>query len=100
MGRRRRPSTCSCAETPGRFAFTRLGSDSDAATVYRADATSAPTPGVWYNLIGVNDVANSQLLLYVDGVLQSTVSYSGGWEGTGATVIGGGKYAGGTHGLR
>ena len=78
----------------GRFAFSRLASDSSAAPAYRATALSAPSTGVWYNLIGVNDVANSQLLLYVNGVLQSTVSYSGGWQATGATVVGGGKFNG------
>jgi alpha-L-arabinofuranosidase len=78
----------------GKFAFTRLASDSVAATAYHADATSAPSTGVWYNLIGVNDVADGQLLLYVNGVLQSTVSYSGGWQATGATIVGGGKFNG------
>ncbi|HEX4054741.1 MAG TPA: LamG-like jellyroll fold domain-containing protein [Tepidisphaeraceae bacterium] len=78
----------------GEFAFTRVASDSDAAQAYHADATSAPVAGVWYNLIGVNDVATGQLMLYVNGVLQSTVSYSGGWEGTGATVVGGGMFDG------
>jgi alpha-L-arabinofuranosidase len=78
----------------GTFAFSRLASDSDAAQAFRATATSVPSTGVWYNLIGVNDVATSQLLLYVNGMLQSTVSYSGGWQATGATVVGGGKFNG------
>jgi alpha-L-arabinofuranosidase len=78
----------------GEFAFTRLASDSDAALNTHADATSTPSTGVWYNLIGVNDVATGQLLLYVNGVLQSTVAYTGGWQATGATVIGGGKFNG------
>src|SRR5262249_37772728 len=38
----------------GKFAFTRLASDSTAATAYHADATSVPTIGTWYNLVGVN----------------------------------------------
>src|SRR5204862_2190298 len=79
----------------GKFAFTRLASDSSAAAAIHADATSAPTTGVWYNLIGVNDVPSGKLLLYVNGVLQSSISYSGGWQGTGATVVGAGKIAGG-----
>jgi alpha-L-arabinofuranosidase len=78
----------------GKFSFVRLASDSTAATSYHADATSVPSTGVWYNLVGVNDVATSQLLLYVNGVLQSAVSYSGGWRATGATVVGGGKFNG------
>ncbi|HEY2759086.1 MAG TPA: LamG-like jellyroll fold domain-containing protein [Pirellulales bacterium] len=58
----------------GKFAFGRVASDSNSAQTFHADATSVPSLGVWYNLIGVNDVATNQLLLYVNGVLQSTVS--------------------------
>ncbi len=78
----------------GTFAFSRLASDSTSAQAFRASAASAPSPGVWYNLVGVNNVATGQLMLYVNGVLQSTVSYNGGWQATGATVIGGGKFNG------
>ncbi len=78
----------------GSFAFSRLASDSISAQPFRASATNAPTPGVWYNLIGVDNVATGQLSLYVNGVLQSTVSYSGGWQATGATVVGGAKFNG------
>src|SRR4029077_799124 len=42
----------------------------------------------------VNDVATGQILLYVNGVLQSSVSYSGGWQGTGGTGGGGAKFNG------
>jgi hypothetical protein len=41
----------------------RRASDSEAATAYHADATSAPSTGTWYHLIGVNDVADGQLAL-------------------------------------
>ena len=78
----------------GKFAFTRLASDSSSAQVFHADATTAPSAGVWYNLLGVNDVADGMLLLYVNGILQSSVSYSGGWQATGATVVGAGKSGG------
>jgi autotransporter-associated beta strand protein len=78
----------------GKFAFTRLASDSNAAVVYHADALAAPSAGTWYSLVGVNDPVNGQLLLYVNGVFQSSVSYVSGWEGTGATVISGGEFNG------
>jgi alpha-L-arabinofuranosidase len=78
----------------GKFAFSRLASDSDSAASYSAAAAAAPTAGTWYNLVGVNDVATSQIILYVNGVLQSTVTYTGGWQATGETVIGGGKFNG------
>ncbi len=78
----------------GTFAFARFGSDNSSSTLYQADATSAPVTGNWYNLIGVNNPAVGQIQLYVNGVLQSSVSYSGGWQATGQTVIGGGFYLG------
>ncbi len=78
----------------GTFAFTRLASDSDSAAVSQADSTFTPTAGVWYNLIGVNDPATGQIQLYVNGVLQNSVSYTGGWQATGPTVIGGGLFNG------
>lgn len=78
----------------GKFAFTRLASDNISAQAFHADGLSAPSTGIWYNLVGVNDVATGQLLLYVNGTLQSTVSYSGGWQANGATVVGAGKYNG------
>ncbi len=78
----------------GKFAFSRFASDSDTATPFHADATTAPKAGVWYNVLGVNDVATGQLILYVNGVFQSSVSYTGGWQATGATVVGGGMFNG------
>ncbi|HUO09697.1 MAG TPA: LamG-like jellyroll fold domain-containing protein [Phycisphaerae bacterium] len=74
----------------GQFAFTRFASDTNSATSTHADGTAAPTTGTWYNLVGVNNVATGQLLLYVNGALQSSVAYTTGWQGTGATVIGAG----------
>lgn len=78
----------------GRFAFTRLASDNNNAQVYRANATAAPVAGTWYHLLGVNDVANGRIQLYVNGVLQSSTNAPTGWQATGATVIGGGKFNG------
>jgi len=79
----------------GKFAFARLASDSTSAAATHADASSAPATGTWYNLIGVNDVADGLLKLYVNGVLQSSVPYTSGWKATGKTVVGGGEYGGG-----
>ena len=86
-----RVSPSNCRADTGKFAFTRLASDSSSAQVFHADATTAPAAGVWYNLLGVNDVADGTLLLYVNGILQSSVAYSGGWQATGATVVGDGQ---------
>ena len=78
----------------GRFAFTRLSADSDTAQSYSVQSASAPTAGVWYNLIGVNDPANGRMLLYVDGVLQGTLNYVGSWQAAGATILGADEFNG------
>jgi alpha-L-arabinofuranosidase len=78
----------------GKFAFNRLASDSTSAASTRADATSAPTTGHWYHLVGVNDPANGRIQLYVDGVLRASSSYTSGWLATGNTVVGRGLYGG------
>ena len=78
----------------GKFAFTRLASDSTSAAAAVASASAAPTTGTWYQLVGVDDVAAGKLSLYVNGVLQGSASYSTPWQATGDTVVGRGLYGG------
>lgn len=78
----------------GKFAFTRLASDSVAAAVSTVPSTSAPTAGQWYHLVGVDDTAAGRLSLYVNGVLQGSTGYTGDWTASGDTAIGRGRYAG------
>ncbi len=80
----------------GKFAFARLGSDATTAAASVASATSLPTAGVWYHLAGVYDADAQAISLYVNGVLQQTTTYTGGWQGSGHTAIGRGKYGGGS----
>ena len=72
----------------GKFAFTRTSADTTTATQTHADALAAPTTGTWYNLIGVSNPATGQIQLYVNGNLQSSVTYTTGWQGTGGMLIG------------
>jgi alpha-L-arabinofuranosidase len=78
----------------GKFAFARLASDATSAAAAHADANAAPTAGTWYHLVGVDDPVAGKLSLYVNGVLQNSVSYSGGWKAAGKTVVGRGLYGG------
>ncbi|HEY7120897.1 MAG TPA: LamG-like jellyroll fold domain-containing protein [Tepidisphaeraceae bacterium] len=78
----------------GRFAFTRLASDTAAPSAYHADAIASPAVGTWYHLLGVNDVARGRIQLYVNGELQSTMAAPAPWRATGTTVIGGAKFNG------
>ena len=78
----------------GKFAFTRLASDSGTGATAAA-STSAPTAGTWYHLAGVYDATAQTISLYVNGALQQTTSYTTAWQGTGHTGIGRGEYYGG-----
>jgi alpha-L-arabinofuranosidase/uncharacterized protein (DUF2147 family) len=78
----------------GKFAFTRLASDSTSAAVSFATAANAPVTGTWYHLVGIYDASAQTLSLYVNGTLQQTVAYTSAWQGTGHTAIGRGKYGG------
>ncbi|RCH67336.1 alpha-L-arabinofuranosidase [Streptomyces sp. SDr-06] len=89
----------------GVFAFTRLPLDATSANggAAVAGAACAPVTGAWYHLLGVDDAAAGVLRLYVNGVLEGEVPYSGGWRATGATAVGRGLFGGAhvdqTHGL-
>ncbi|NEA69765.1 LamG-like jellyroll fold domain-containing protein [Streptomyces sp. SID13588] len=78
----------------GKFAFTRLASDSSTATARHADSTAAPSTGTWYHLTGVSDNASGQLRLYVNGILQSTVAYATPWKASAGTAVGRGRFNG------
>ncbi len=78
----------------GKFALSALSSDAPGAPTY-ATASAAPATGQWYHLAGVYDAAAKTLSLYVNGVLQQTVTYSAAWQAPGHTEIGRGKYNGG-----
>jgi hypothetical protein len=62
------------------FAFSFAGG--------RALAPARPQAGVWYHLVGVRDVQNNQMRLYVNGALAGTVAYCPGDPAPGHTVIG------------
>jgi len=78
----------------GRFAFSALASDNSSATPTRAVSNAAPTIGTWYHLVGVYDAGAKSISLYVNGVLQQTVSYTTAWRAPFHTVIGRGKFNG------
>src|SRR4029079_11863163 len=59
-----------------------------------ADSTFVPKTSVWYNVVGVYDQPNGRIKLYVNGVLQSTNTFTGGWNAGGHTTIGRAKFNG------
>lgn len=76
-----------------KFALTLHDVDSTASTAYRAISTTTPTTGVWYHLVGVRDKTAGTLKLYVNGQLQATTAYTGGWAANGALNVGRGKWS-------
>jgi len=66
------------------FAFSYAGG--------RALAPAPPQAGVWYHLVGVRDVENNQMRLYVNGTLAGTTTYCPGDPASGHTVIGRAQY--------
>jgi hypothetical protein len=79
----------------GRFVFNRLASDSTSAASTVASATAAPATGTWYHLAGVYNKSANTIALYVNGVLQQSVSYTPKWRANGNTAIGRARFNGG-----
>jgi hypothetical protein len=79
----------------GRWALSMDTTDTDGPGVVRALSTSAPTVNTWTHLAGVYDASAGTLSLYVNGVLQNTVSYDGAWASHGALAIGRALFGGG-----
>ncbi|RFA17907.1 LamG-like jellyroll fold domain-containing protein [Subtercola boreus] len=60
-----------------------------------ANTVGVPQVGKWYHLVGVRDVTNSKLSIYVDGQLSGSVGILGGGDkGTGNFEVGRGKFGG------
>jgi hypothetical protein len=79
----------------GQFAFSLVNVDSTSSTTTRALSKFNPVVNTWYHLVGTYDASAKQSSLYVNGVLQSTVSVPAAWNATGETVIGRAKWGGG-----
>ena len=76
----------------GRFVFNRLASDSTSAASTVAAATAAPVVGTWYHVAGVYNKSANTIALYVNGVLQQSVTYTPKWRANGNTAIGRGRF--------
>lgn len=76
----------------GTFAFTVPTADSTTSGGAVAYAPWTPNTGVWYHLVGVDDLAAHQAELYVNGILQAEVPVAGTWAATGHTAVGRGFY--------
>lgn len=77
-----------------KFALTMQSSDSTSGTATRAVSTTTPVTGQWYHLVGVRDKLAGTIKLYVNGRLEATTAYTGGWAANGSLTVGRGKYGG------
>lgn len=75
--------------TEGKFAFT-LYNDRGNESV-SAFSTFTPEKDRWYHLVGVRDVSDGSLTLYVDGEFQAAETFTDSWSSLGSTIIGAGK---------
>ena len=78
----------------GPFGFSLVNTDSTSGTTTRALSKFNPVVNTWYHLVGVYDSGSHQASLYVNGVLQNTVSVPAAWNAGGETVIGRAKWGG------
>ncbi len=79
-----------------KFGFSLQSSDSVSSTSTRALSNASPVAGAWYHIVGVRDSTNNQIKLYVNGSLNASQAYSAPWSAAGNTVIGRGKWNGGS----
>ena len=72
----------------GKWRFEMPSADTASPTWHRAVSTAAPTLNSWTNLIGVYDSGGKTIKLYVNGILQQTVSNVTSFNATGAFRVG------------
>lgn len=78
----------------GRFEFDRMQSDMKSAPKISAKAKASISTKTWYHLVGVYDADAKNISIYLNGKLQESVPYTGGWQATGRTAIGRGLSGG------
>ena len=77
-------------QSANRWAFAGVSADvASPANNFHPESQNPPVLGVWTHLAGVYDAATGQASLYVNGVLQATVTAAGpAWNATGPLSFG------------
>ncbi len=78
----------------GKFMLTMHDVDATASGALRAVSTTTPIVGQWYHLVGVRDKVAGTMKIYVNGQLEGTTPWAGGWASNGALNVGRGKWGG------
>ncbi len=77
-----------------KFLLTMHDVDNVASNAYRAVGTTTPVAGQWYHVVGVRDLTAGVIKIYVNGKLEGTTAYAGGWAANGTMNVGRGKWGG------
>jgi large repetitive protein len=77
-----------------KFLLSMHDVDSTSSAPVRAIGTTTPVVGQWYHVVGVRDKAAGLMKIFVNGRLEGTTPYAGGWAANGTFNIGRGKYGG------
>lgn len=75
-----------------KFLLSMHDADTTTSAPVRAIGTTTPVAGQWYHVVGVRDKAAGTMKLYVNGRLEGSATYTGGWAANGTLNIGRGKY--------
>ena len=76
------------------FALAMRASDSTLGHDHPGHVDHSAQAGVWYHLVGVYNLADQTISLYVNGALQATTAFTTPWQATGNTIIGDDIYGG------
>ncbi|MFI6286666.1 LamG domain-containing protein [Streptomyces sp. NPDC051018] len=92
------PFILSYDKTADTWYFGVRGTDAADGTTHGGKKGNAPARvGVWTHVAGTYDPVDKLLKLYVNGVLQGTVSVTSSWSATGPLQFGRAKFGGGHH---
>jgi hypothetical protein len=75
-----------------KFAFIIHSADSTTSTATRAVSTTTAVAGQWYHLVAVRNKVAGTMKLYVNGRLEATTAYTGGWASNGNLSVGRAKW--------
>ncbi|MBA55186.1 MAG: hypothetical protein CMK89_12095 [Pseudomonadales bacterium] len=75
-----------------KFILTMHDIDSTNSTAFRAVSTTTPVVGQWYHITGVRDQQAGTMKIYVNGQLEGTTAYAGGWASNGSLNVGRGRW--------
>ncbi|MFC9648753.1 LamG-like jellyroll fold domain-containing protein [Streptomyces sp. NPDC056937] len=82
------------AQDDNRWRLVMGHADSTEAGEDEAESAGPPAMDTWQHLTGVFDAEKRQILLYVDGRLQSTAAHHSTWEANGPFTVGRGLWEG------